>query len=636
MKTASIVFCFILLSLAASPPALAQFGRTWSAASAQSTPAPQPKIAHFHLSGAVGEVPAADPFQEILTPINSLKTIVDRLDEAAGDADVKEVVITWDNLVLGLAQAEEIRAAILRVKAADKPVRVHLAGEALTVGLNTYAMLSAATSIGVEPRSDLWLTGLYGEQLFLKTMLDKIGVQGDFLHMGAYKSAAEIFTNTEPSPEADAMVNWIFDGYYDNLIAMIAEGRGLSADEVRALIDGGPYLAGAALEAGLVDKVEFHDEFVAALKQEHGDEVAIDDRYGEESGPRVDPGNPFAFLQLFGQLSRPPAKVSKDTIGIVYVNGVILAGHAEQTPFGRTDAAYGADIRHWLTQAADDPEVAAVVLRVDSPGGSALGSEQIWRGTQKVRENKPLIVSMGNVAGSGGYYCSVGAEKIFADRNTLTASIGVVGGKFVTTPMWDKLGVNWVPYRRGARADLFASSDPFSDEQRQWFGDWMNAVYERFQKLVADGRGDKLAKPMAELAGGRVFTGTQAKELGLIDEIGGLHDAVAEAARLAGSTNYEARAYPRPKDIITQILEDLSGEGERTSDLNVVLGARGAASLDPVAALPALNAGGDAIPAALSAIDPHRAAAARQALLKLQLLQKEGIALVMPYELTIR
>ena len=230
--------------------------------------------------------------------------------------------------------------------------------------------------------------------------------------------------------------------------------------------------------------------------------VKVDNRYGRKKGPQVNLTSPFAFFSILSEMFKTPERSQKDAIAVIYVEGAIVSGHSQPSPFGQAGGAYSGDIRKALETAAEDPSIKAVVMRIDSPGGSAEASEVILNATKRVQSHKPLIVSMGDVAGSGGYYIACGADTIFADRATVTASIGVVGGKLVTADMWNKLGVNWIGYQRGANADIFNSERPFDASQRQLLERYMQSVYDVFKGHVAAGRGDKLTKDLDELAGG--------------------------------------------------------------------------------------------------------------------------------------
>jgi protease IV len=585
-------------------------------------PAPPAVVAHFHLSGALTESPMVDPFGLTAGQVTSLAGLTERMARAAEDEQVEAVILTFDRMAFGFGQMEEMRTAIGRLQKAGKKVYVHAEG----VRTFSYALLCAGDRLSVAPESALWLTGIYGESLYVKDLLDKIGVSGDFMHIGAYKSAAEMLTRTGPSDEARENLNWLFDGYYDILVEMIARSRGKTSGQVRDLIDGGPYLAGEALEKGLIDAVETRDEFVAHVMAGFDGSVKVDNRYGRKKGPRVNLTSPFAFFSIFAEMLKSPERSHKDAVAVIYVEGAILPGYSQPSPFGQAGGAYSGNIRKALETAAKDPSVKAVVMRVDSPGGSAEASEVILNATKQVQVRKPLIVSMGDVAGSGGYYIACGADTIFADRATITASIGVVGGKLVTADMWNMLGVNWVGHQRGANADIFSSERPFDDSQRQLLGRYMQSVYDVFKAHVADGRGEKLTKDLDDLAGGRVFTGKQALEVGLVDRIGGLQAAVEYAATQVSLDDYEIRVIPEPQDFITLLMEDLSGEGARPTDIS----ATGAVSL--LSGHPSLAGLFDV----LRKTEPERAHALYQALQRVELIRNEGVIMMMPFDMVLR
>jgi protease-4 len=283
--------------------------------------------------------------------------------------------------------------------------------------------------------------------------------------------------------------------------------------------------------------------------------------------------------------------------------------------------AYSSEIRKALDEAGRDTAIKAVVLRIDSPGGSAVASDIILDATKRVKAKKPFVVSMGDVAGSGGYYVACGSEIIFADKATITGSIGVVAGKFVTNPMWSKIGVTFKSYKRGENAGLLSSAEPFSKDERHRMQGWMDDIYGVFKKHVTQIRGQRLKKPIDELAGGRVYTGEQALELGLVDKIGSLDDAIKFVADQAKITQYEVRVVPEPKNFIERIIEQASGGKDDRHRLDVKAPpAAGAATPSLVdLALPYLQH-----------LDPARVRAVKMALERLQLMQKEGVIMMMP------
>ena len=311
----------------------------------------------------------------------------------------------------------------------------------------------------------------------------------------------------------------------------------------------------------------------------------------------------------------------KDIIGIVYVDGGIVPGKPEENPFSQETEAYSTPIRRALDKIAEDKNVKAVVLRVNSPGGSAVASEIILNATMRVKAKKPLVVSMGDVAGSGGYYVSMGADTIFADASTITASIGVLGGKFATTAMWNKIGITWDTNRRGANAGLFSSDAVFSSAERKKMQGWMNDIYGVFKGHVVSSRGKKLKKPIDDMAGGRVYTGQQALELGLVDKIGTLEDAIRYSAEKAKTKDYEVRVYPEPKNFVEALTEAMSDGDRDFNHLTVPT-----SSITPARAVSLLDI---ALPY-LKGLDCQRLTTVKAALRQLDLLQQERVMLVMP------
>lgn len=574
------------------------------------------QIAYFKLKGPLAETPVEMPPLFEATPPLSLKSLLERFKTARTDAKVVAIVVDLQNAALGLGQLEEIHASMRQFAAVDKPVYVH----ADTLTTLTYAAATGGSHVSVVPTGDLWLTGFYGETPYLRGALDKLGWTPDIEHCGDYKNAGEIFTHTGPSEESKKMNKWLLDGLYDGFVKRIADARGMSVEKVRQLIDNGPYTAEEALKLGLIDSVQHRQDFIADMKKRYGEESEFVTNYGEKDDMAM-PEDPFAMFSFFMKLFNPSPKVyTEPSVAVVYVEGAIQTGEAEKSLFGGAgDGAYSTTIRRALDKAAKDDTVKAVVLRVDSPGGSALASEIILDASRRVAEKKPLIVSMGNVAASGGYYVTCAAETIFADANTITASIGVVSGKMVTTGMWDKLGVNWHSNARGKRAGMMSSSEPFSDDEREAIRKYMNTVYDVFKGHVTKARAGKLTKPLEEIAGGRVFTGTQALELGLVDKIGGLEDTIKFAAQKAGLGEYEIRVIPEPPSFFDMFMDKKSKDTVASVTMNGMFATPLAAELMPI----------------LAKSDPLRVRAVLRHLQLLSTMQKETILLSMPGELVI-
>ncbi|MCP4589664.1 MAG: signal peptide peptidase SppA [bacterium] len=578
---------------------------------------PSSKIAVFELNGPITERPVDDTFSFGADKSVALKDLVARMKEARDDSSVKAVVVLMEGASFGLAQLEELRQAMSQIQASDKDIYAHV--DSLSLG--RYALFAGASHLSMVPTGDVWLIGLHTESPYVRGLLDMIGVTPDFLTCGAYKSAAEILLRKGPSPEAEEMMNWLLDGLYGSVVGLIADGREMSPAKVGEWIDEAPYSAEKAVKLGIVDSVQHRQEFVAGLKKRFGDDVEFVFDYGAKQGLDFDFSSPFWFLDFFKELMGGGEQDGRDAVGIVYVEGAISLGSEQPNPFGGSSGARSTSIRKALDDAAEDDSIKAVVLRVNSPGGSAVASEIILDATKRVRAAKPLVVSMGNVAGSGGYYVACGADTIFADATTITGSIGVVAGKLATSEMWSSIGIDWKEYRRGKNAAMLSSARTFSDAERARMQGWMDEIYGVFKGHVLAIRGDRLTKNIDDLAGGRVYTGRQALELGLIDKIGTLDDAIKHAAVQADLGDYDVRVIPEPKNIMEMIMKDLSGGGdeERRLSLAASLGARGQASPLVSAVLPLLRQ-----------LDPQRAQAILTAMHRVELLNEEGVVMMMP------
>ncbi len=563
-------------------------------------------IAHIRV-GVLSETPAqVSLFGPQPGSAQTTRELTSRLEAARKDPSIRAVVVDLNKSTYGLGQLAEIRAEMRKLAAADKEVYVTI--DALdTPG---YTLASAATHINVTPTGSVSLIGLHSRRAYLKGLLDMVGVHADFIHIGDFKTAAETITRDGPSDAAKVMNDWLYDELYDAMVSMIAEGRSITNDKVRDLIDGGPYLADEALAAGLIDSVEHQQDFVARISGQHGPIRANYGGGGEN--PFADmPEDPFGmFLEVVKMLKGKPMKASMsgNAIAIINVEGAIRSGEQPVGIFGTASGAFSRTIRRALDQAANDPSIKAVVLRVNSPGGSALASEVIWSAASAVAESKPLIVSMGNVAASGGYYVASPGRVIFVEPTTITGSIGVVGGKFVTTEGWGRLNVKWHTTQRGAHAGIYSSAAVFTDEERELVKGQMEAIYTTFKTRVTDGRGDRLTKPIDEIAGGRVYTGSQAIDLGLADKLGGIQDAVRSAAKAARVSDYVVVTLPAPMSMMQAMY------GGQDGGLSLKTGARS----------PAIQALLDG----MSKVDPDGSSAVRATLRVLDIIAEEKVATI--------
>ena len=546
---------------------------------------------------------------------------VQLIEQAAKDDEVAGLAMIIESPQMGFAQLEEISRALKAFREKGKKIYCYMD----YAGNGSYALACAADHITLTDYSDLGIIGLNAELSYYKGLLDKIGVQADLLHCGAYKSALEPYTRTEPSPEAAENINWLLDGIYNRWIEMMAQGRGLSVEQIKAAVDEAPLDAAAAREKKLIDQVGSFNDFRQLIHKEFGQDAEIVKQLGDEEGFKVDlENNPFAIFQMFNELIEKQSAPHKSGIALVYIDGSIVVGKNDDSPFGGGGMAGSTTIRAAFQKVMEDDNIKAVVVRVNSPGGSALASDIMWKIATQCAAKKPLFVSQGNVAGSGGYYVSIPGDVIFAEESTITASIGVVGGKFVWNDlMTDKLGITTTEIKRGKHADLMTMNRAWTDDERAVMAKYMNDTYEQFKGRIMTSRGDRLKKNLEDMAGGRVFTGKQALELGLVDRIGGVSDAIKYAAEKAGLKDYEVYVYPEAEDFADILAKLLKEETEDEWEI----------SMDsPLVTHPLLRR----VLPLLGEIAPDKVRGVISAFQNIQMLQKEHVGCFMPFELRIR
>ncbi len=564
-------------------------------------------VAVFELGSPITDKPTPD--DPIFGSVGgeSLRSFIGRMKKASEDDAVAAIVLLGKSS-LGNAQVEEMAAAI-RDAAEKKPVYAHT--DSLTT--TSYATISGASRICVSPTGDVWVNGIYGEKMYLRGLFDLLGIQPDFLTCGTHKSAAEMFMRTGPSEHAQEMEKWLYDGIYDSLKSTIAKGRDVDVDQVEKWINQGMFSSETAKEAGLTDAVQTREQLTDFVKKQHGVTVKFDKKYAKKSGLDIDLNNPFAAFQLWAQILSGPKqrRSTKDSIAIVHIDGAIYLGKKTPSPFGATEGAYSETIRKALGSLAAEPRVRGVVIRVNSPGGSATASEIMLQAIMELQKKKPVVVSMGNYAASGGYYVSCRANRVFANPNTITGSIGVVAGKLATANMWNRIGVNFEAVERGDKAGILYSSKPFKPADRDELQSWMDSIYEVFKDHVTDGRKDKLSKDIEEIAGGRVYTGTQALELGLVDELGTLDDAIDYLVADLKLKDYEIRTVPRAQSLFETMFEDISPQ-KQGNDKRLSLGLWSA--MEPT----------------LKQLDPERVRMVQEALMQLDFLAEERVMLTIP------
>ena len=470
-----------------------------------------------------------DPFS--LQHLNTRLSMVAEADNARG------VVFVFRGFSAGLATLQNFRAAVARLRAAGKDAIVYTP----YLDLAHYYAATAAARIIAPPGAQFDVLGLYTEVTFLKDALARVGVQADVVQISPYKTAFDRFSQEAMTPEYRAQLDWLLDDQYDMLTAGMAAGRGLTQAALRELIDRAPLSAAEACAAGLIDQVAYDDQLAEVLGRDGLPEPAADPVSPGPDGNKAN-GAPVVKLKSWGQawnlMLEKPRRHTRRFIGVLSLEGLISMGPSRRPPIDLPIPFVGGATAGEQTfvgilrrlEKMDD--LAALVLHVDSGGGSALASELIGRQIELFAAHKPVVVYMGNVAASGGYYVAAPASHIMSQAGTTTGSIGVITAKISTAGLYDQLAIQRVTLERGRHAGLYRDSDPMTAEQRAIFLRTIQETYGDFVTVVARGR--KLAPEAVEaVGGGRVWTGRQAHERGLVDSHGDFLDAIKKAAELA-------------------------------------------------------------------------------------------------------
>jgi protease IV len=503
----------------------------------------------------------------------TVRSIVDNLRKARVDSRVRGILLKPTGFESPFwAKVQEIRDAILDFKKSGKPVYAYLDYG----GDREYYLATAADKVFLMPSAPLDLTGVATYELFLRGTLDKVGVYPDVHHIGDYKTASNTFTEKSFTPAHKEMDESLNRDLYEQIVRGIADGRKKSEADVRATIDEGPFLPENAVRAGLVDDVAYEDQVDEKLRagnqrgQIEGDDYA-----------RISPSS-------LG-LNRGPR------FAVIYASGAITGGKSGYDPFN--GATVGSDtLIEYIRQARKDSSIRAIILRIDSPGGSATASDAIWREltiTKQERADRPLVASMSDLAASGGYYIAMPAQVIVAQPSTLTGSIGIFGGKAVTGGMYEKLGARIESTSIGKNAEINSPTRPYNPQELKKLQEQLQSFYDDFVEKAAASR-HTTPEQIDALAQGRVWTGRQAKQNKLVDELGGLDRAIALAkqrAKIAPDTDVELVLYPPRKSFYEVITDQLSGSSDSVAvgawlsanlsrgELDVLRGLRGPMTL---------------------------------------------------------
>ncbi len=506
---------------------------------------PQAATLVLRPGGEIGEVTPNDVFGQVLgRSTQTVRGFVEGLERARRDPRIRTVLLLPSSLSLPYwAKVQELRDAITNFRKSGKKVVAFLEYG----GDREYYLASAADKVFLLPTSSLDLTGVASYEIFLRGALDKVDAYPDFLHVGEYKTAVNQMTEKGYTPQHREMSESLNRDMYDQLVRGIAEARKKSEQEVRALIDRGPFIAGEAVREGLVDELAYEDQL---------DDKVPELREGTRALRRVEGRDYQRTRGSFGL--RPRSRIA-----VIYAVGTIASGESAYDPLN--GAILGSDsLVKQIREARDDASVRAIILRVDSPGGSSVASDVIWRELMITRDQKPsrpLIASMSDLAASGGYYISMPAQVIVAQPATLTGSIGVYMGKFALEGTLAKVGVSTGTVTDGANAEIYSPFTPFSPAHRARLQSHIEDFYDTFVKKAAESRKTSREK-IHEVAQGRVWTGRQARERGLVDALGGLDEAVRiakERARIPAGDEVELVAYPSRRSLFETLTNQLAG-----------------------------------------------------------------------------
>ncbi|MFT3880381.1 MAG: signal peptide peptidase SppA [Gemmatales bacterium] len=489
-----------------------------------------PGIALITLKGSLSDGPGGMANPLTGSSGDTLRSVQDRLTKAAKDADVKALALYMEGFSADWTVQNELRQSLADFRKSGKKAYCYLE----TASMGGYLVGAACDEITLPPVGGIEIPGVRFEMSFYKDLMEKVGVKGDIVPLGDFKAAGEPFSRSKMSDANRKQWDKMADDYYELLADTIAQSRkGFDTAKAKAAIDVAMYTPKAAVEAGLADKIGYFNETIDEIKKSVGDDKLVVRKDYGKTKEDVDLSNPFALLKMLSS-SKETKMSDKPKVAVIYANGAIESGKGG---FGLMGESMGSTTMvELIRKAGAEPTVKVIVLRIDSPGGSALASDLIWKATMEAK--KPIIVSMGAVAGSGGYYIACGADKIYAEPGTITGSIGVISMKFVLGGVYEKLGINNEVVSRGKRSDFGSSDRAFTEEERGVMLTMMGDVYDTFLSRVMEGRKkagkDLKLEDLKKVAGGRIWTGHTAKEIGLIDEVGTLDDAIAFAKKKVG------------------------------------------------------------------------------------------------------
>ncbi|MBI1338395.1 MAG: signal peptide peptidase SppA [Phycisphaera sp.] len=585
-----------------------------AAQTADANKAQNKRVGWIEITGPIEDRPDPNAWmREEKNP--SMRTIVQQVLTVANNDNYAGLVISLDQTELSTAQVQEIADAIAAARAKGKHVMVY----SESYDLRSYLLACAADEILLLNKGSLELAGLGMEEMYYAGLLEKIGVKADFVQVGKFKGAADPFIGTQPSPEWDQNINALLDDIYDQALSRIANARKMSREQVEAAMKDSWTLDDKGYVArGLVDKLVDRD-LTQATGDAFGEDFDWDTTMGVTQAPmKMD--NPFFIFQML--LKGAKQEVRRNSIAVIHADGEIHSGDssfAGPVPVAPRAGLFGGasigsrTITETLADVRDNELVKGVILRIDSPGGSALASEVMWQAIRDCAKEKPVYISVSSLAASGGYYMACAGDKIYVEPTSIVGSIGVVSGKMVLGGLYEKIGLSITTRARGPMADIYSSVTPFSEEQRAAMLAAASRIYDQFLDRVTKGRDKKIAN-LDNVAQGRVFTGRQAVLNGLADQIGGLDQAVKDMAEKVGLAEgaYDIVDLPEPPSF-AEILDSMIGL-QAGPGLDQLATARTAQSL----------------------LGPEAWQQVRTGLAGLMLLKKEPVLTLMPYALRVK
>lgn len=483
---------------------------------------------------------------------DTLLGLITTIDTLAFDPEFGGLVIRLKGASLSSTQIEELGAAMERYR--DEGKKIHLFSEYYDPG--ALLLGSYADEVILQEGGFVSFPGIHMEEMYLASMLEWVGVKAQLVQVGDYKGANETMTRSEPSEAWDRNISSLLDAMYGEMRAKLKDGRRMTDRELdRAMEEAWSASGEEAMEVGLIDSVVDLPELKVHLSDEYNTEISwVTDPYDVGGSSAPDFSNPFA---LFTQMSKPrTVSIDHPTIAVLHIFGTIVDGDSsEGGMFGGGTQTGSRTIRNAIEDIIKEDEIEGVIIRINSPGGSAIASEVMWQGLERLREHKPVWVSVGNMAASGGYYVLSGGEKVYVNPSSVVGSIGVVGGKYAMGNVYEKLKINVVERSRGPVSELMSSSSPWDARQVALVREEMTETYDLFTSRVKAGR---RGIDLSETAEGRLFLGERAIELKMADEIGGIDDAINDLADELDMGDYDVVHYPEPPSF-DQVLREMLG-----------------------------------------------------------------------------